>query len=212
MSMSSSPTPAAPRSPWWNPFARMEELSFMRTPEGWVFQAPNPWMIGPRRHYLVNDAQKAVISGHLRRMWTMTLLAILVMVVVAIPVSEDFGGIRHPFVMLSVFVLLGAAGGFVVSALAAYRLRPVIAGLEPTTQRITRLGAIQTQARIFSRARIAFFGILSIALLVLELMSPFVFAHGWSALTVTGVVIFGATTIYWSILFIAKSRMERSAC
>jgi hypothetical protein len=209
--MSTTSTPSVQRYPWWNPFARMEELSFKRTPEGWVFQAPNPWLIGPRRHYLVNDAQKAEIAAQLRRMWTMVLLAIIALVAVAVPLSMSLMGDKHPIAMLAAWVLFGAVAGFMVSAYTVLRMRPMIAGLAPTTQRITQCEAVLGQARIFSRSRIAFFGLLSVALLALELANPLVFAAGWNAITIVGVVLFGATTIYWSILFIAKCRAERSA-
>jgi hypothetical protein len=87
----------------------------------------------------------------------------------------------------------------------------MIAGLEVTTQRITQREAIMGQARIFSRARIAFFGLLSLALLALHLLNPVVFAAGWSTISFVGVALFGVLTIYWLAVFIAKSRADRSS-
>ena len=211
MTAPSTPTPSAPGNRWWLPFAGMEELSFKRTPEGWVFQAPNWWLIGPRRHYLVNEAQKSKIAAQLRRMWTMVLLVIIALIAIGLPLSKSLIGDKNPIAMLGAFFLCGAVAGMMVSAYTIRRLRRVIAGLELTTQRITQREAILGQARIFSRARIAFFALLSLALLALQLLNPVVFAAGWSTISVVGVTLFGATTIYWFALLIAKSRAERSS-
>jgi hypothetical protein len=49
----------------------LEEVSFKKTARGWVFQTVNPWLLGPRTHYSVTDAQKteiaACVRGTLRR-------------------------------------------------------------------------------------------------------------------------------------------------
>src|ERR1700688_562234 len=44
----------------------LEEVSFKRIDGGYVFQSNNPWLIGPRRRYFVNEAQKAEIAACLR--------------------------------------------------------------------------------------------------------------------------------------------------
>jgi hypothetical protein len=211
MTAPSTPTPSAPANRWWLPFAGMEEISFKRTPEGCVFQAPNWWLIGPRRHYLVNEAQKSKIAAQMRRMWTMVLLAIIALIAIGLPLSKSLIGDKHPIAMLGAFVLCGAMAGMMVSAYTIRRLRPIIAGLQLTTQRITQREAIMGQARIFSRARIAFFGLLSLALLALQLLNPLVFAASWSTISVVGVALFGALTIYWLAVFLAKSRADRSS-
>jgi hypothetical protein len=35
---------------------------FKRAHQGWIFQAPTPWILGPRSHYLVSEEQKAKIE------------------------------------------------------------------------------------------------------------------------------------------------------
>jgi len=54
-------------SRWWFPFDGMEEMSFKRVPEGWVYRAPNPWLFGRGRYYLLNEKQKSEVAGHHRR-------------------------------------------------------------------------------------------------------------------------------------------------
>ena len=45
----------------------LEEAPFKPVDGGYVFQANNPWLIGPRRRYFVDDAQKAAIAGCIRQ-------------------------------------------------------------------------------------------------------------------------------------------------
>ncbi len=44
----------------------LEEVAFKRTEGGYVFQANNRWLIGPRRRFLVNESQKANIAACMR--------------------------------------------------------------------------------------------------------------------------------------------------
>jgi hypothetical protein len=44
----------------------LEEVAFKPIAGGYVFQANNPWLIGPRRRYFVNEAQKADIAACVR--------------------------------------------------------------------------------------------------------------------------------------------------
>jgi hypothetical protein len=44
----------------------LEDVAFKRIAGGYVFQSNNPWLIGPRRRYVVNDAQKAEIAASIR--------------------------------------------------------------------------------------------------------------------------------------------------
>jgi hypothetical protein len=44
----------------------LEEVPFKRIAGGYVFQTNNPWFIGPKRRYVVNEAQKADIAACMR--------------------------------------------------------------------------------------------------------------------------------------------------
>jgi hypothetical protein len=44
----------------------LEEVSFKRIAGGYVFQSNNAWLIGPRRRYFVNEAQKTEIAACIR--------------------------------------------------------------------------------------------------------------------------------------------------
>ncbi len=211
MSMSSNPTPAEPRHRWWNPFARMEEVAFVRTPEGWLFQAPSLWLIGPRRCYLLNDAQKMQVAALLRRMWNWAVVAIAAVVAASIPLVSALVSMQGALVMVAAWLVLGAAAGLLLSGITRYRLRPILAGIAPSARRIRQIDVWRNQVRVFSRGRIAFFGLLSIVMLALQLANAMTSAKGWTAINILGTGLFSLAALYWAILFFAKARMERTA-
>lgn len=195
----------------WSPFERMEELSFKRVPEGWVFQAPNPRLVGPRRHYLVNDAQKAELAACLRRMWRLLLIAIIAVVLAGVPVSAALGLDGRPVAMLVAACFLGLAVGVLVTWSALRPMQRLLAGLAPTDQRITQRDALATQMRLFSRGYLSFYGLLSLALFLLAVSQPHLSSTGWDLTSILGAVLFGASTLYWLAIYIAKRRGEQAA-
>src|SRR5436190_10090688 len=207
MNAASTTNPFAPRQQWWSPFARMEELSFKRTTEGWVFQAPRPFLIGRRRCYVVNDFQKAVIAGHLRQMFMMTMLAIIAVAIVAVPAMRAFES--HPLLVLVGCVLVGAVAGTLVATFTKLRLRPILAGLPSTSHRITSVDQMRQQAMIWSRARIIVFALISLVLLALQLLSAMTLGRGWTLMNIIGTAMFAPLTLYWIMIYIAKIRAER---
>ena len=50
----------------------------MKVAGGFVFQTNNPWLVGPRRRYLVNEAQKSIISTCLRETLRRLIPAVIV--------------------------------------------------------------------------------------------------------------------------------------
>src|SRR5262249_25146651 len=135
-------------SRWWypSPFDRMEELAFKPVPEGWIFRPPKPWPFSPWRHYLVNEVQKSELSVHLRQGRRVLqramaiMIIVIVMVAMVVPVPPLIN--EHPVITFAGLLVGGAAAAFVVAHLAAthmYRaVQPLMAGLQPTTQRSTQ--------------------------------------------------------------------------
>ena len=192
---------------WWLPFDGMEEMSFKRVPEGWVYAAPKPWIFGSGRYYLLSEGQKAEIAAHLRRMWRFLFAAIIVVVAVAVPISLPRFD-EHPVAGITLAMLAGLAIGVLSNSYLYRAVRPLVAGLEPTTQRITQGEALKIQITAFSRGQLMLFGLLSLALFVLSAV-PAVFAVGWDVWSVAGAFLFGTGTVYWSALYIAKRRQAR---
>ena len=195
-------------SRWWFPFDGMEEMSFKRVPEGWVYRVPNPWLLGRSRYYLVSEKQKSDIAGHHRRMWLFLLLGVAVIAAVGAPLT--FVGFNEQQVVLSLATaaLLGLIVGFAANAWLCRTIRPIIADLPPTTQRIAQSEVLNTQIAVFSRGYLLFFGSLSLLLFALIALQPLLTSAGWDARSLCGAMLFGAGTIYWFALYIAKRRQS----
>src|SRR5712692_5244127 len=55
---------------WWRRGDGGELLFVKRVPEGWVFQALSPWLLGRPRYYLVSDSKRAEFVARYRKlMW-----------------------------------------------------------------------------------------------------------------------------------------------
>lgn len=59
----------------------LEEVAFKPVAGGYVFQTSNPWLIGPKRRYLVDEAQKAEIAACIRQTMRRMTPFVLVMAV-----------------------------------------------------------------------------------------------------------------------------------
>ena len=195
-------------SRWWFPFDGMEEMSFKRVPEGWVYRAPNPWLLGRSRYYLVSEKQKSEIAGHHRRMWLFLLLGIAVIAAVGAPLTLAGFDDQQVVLSLATAALLGLIVGFVANAWLWRTIRPIIADLPPTTQRIAQSEVLNTQIAVFSRGYLLFFRSLSLLLLALIALQPLLTSAGWDARSLCGALLFGAGTIYWFALYIAKRRQS----
>ena len=96
---------------------------------GWVYRAPNPWIVGRPPHYLVNDTQRAQIIEALtaKRPITIVLsLAALLSGWIAFFATAVWFGYRFqepsPQLMMLVFIVAPAFAAIAVSA-AAMRKR-----------------------------------------------------------------------------------------
>jgi hypothetical protein len=134
----------------------MEEMSFKRVPEGWVYRVPNPWLLGRSRYYLVSEKQKSEIAGHHRRMWLFLLLGITVIAAVGAPLTLAGFDEQQVVLSLATAALLGLIVGFAANAWLCRTIRPIIANLTPTTQRITQSEVLNTQIAVFSRVPAVF--------------------------------------------------------
>jgi hypothetical protein len=190
---------------WWAPFDGMAEVMFKQVPGGWIYRAPSPWIVGPRPYYRLDDQQKEAAFAIHRRFGTITLLAIIVLVVVALPLARPWLN-SSPTGTLIGSVLLGLAVGVLINVWLAHAVKPIIAGLEPTSERVTRADVFKTQTAMFSRAFLITFGLLSLAMFAMTVASATVLGKGWDALSVAGALLFGGGAVYWAAMLVAKSR------
>ncbi len=177
----------------------LEEISFKRAQDGWVFRSPSIW---PRRTYLVTDAQKANLVGPLRRMLAVQFVLIIVIVFVSMNLAENY----EPLTRWLIFGIALVAGTFLSWLYWAFAIRPLVSGLVPTDERITFSDRFKRQATIFPKAVII---VMLLGSLVLFSGSVAVSLHGARDLIdITGAAFFGILSVYWIALFVVKQRTK----
>jgi hypothetical protein len=196
----------------------IEEVAFKQvSKDAWLFKAPRPWLVGPAPHYIVNDTQKAAIAKRLRRS---KLISVSMLVIVLIILG--FIAARMPEVPLEVawycavpvLVALVMGGRYLA-------IRPLIAGLPRSTDRITLSEQMRSGAAHTSLTRAIIFFTLFSALAVLQTMRTFtVDANGFHVrpsveasdvlpLTILSAA-FGVLAIGLAVQIFGKLRSRRS--
>ena len=196
---------------WWNPFDGMEELTFRPVEGGFLYRAPNPWLFGRYRHYVVNAEQKATLASAHRTM----MLQLFWSIVIGAGASGPIAGVFLPsqssaqqLAYLGIAALVGLAIGLTLNALLLHKIRPIIATLTPSSERITQRQMFSTQTTTFSRRYVLGFAALSFVMLALSAARPIFDPAGRDLIAVIGITLFGFTTIYWCAVYIAKCWRE----
>ncbi len=125
----------------------LEETAFKRVAGGYVFQTYNPWVVGPKRRYFVNEAQKGRIAECMRQIMGELKPFIIVSAVVLplLTLAATFWfiiGLRAPLGTVYLYMGLLLLGIFlpyfaIIHAYRIGRLHPLIAGLPRSDERIT---------------------------------------------------------------------------
>ncbi|MBU6464842.1 MAG: hypothetical protein KGK01_09910 [Bradyrhizobium sp.] len=135
-----------------------EAILFKKVSDGYVFRAPNPWLFGRGRFFLVNEAQKAqllaIITARSPFANVMILITgFVVMYSASVAAIAFMTGHGEPSVgdtaMMAALALVCMYAALLICVRpAARRVQPLLAGLAPTDQRITaadcRLAAWKT--------------------------------------------------------------------
>jgi hypothetical protein len=113
---------------------------------GYVYRSPNVWLVGSSPHYLVGEKQKAEILGMIasistRLLWIIGISALVLSVVLgtSLFVLADHSNL-HGFreVLLWFALMFSLYAGFLISRqVLLSKLRPILAGLPTTDERIT---------------------------------------------------------------------------
>jgi hypothetical protein len=138
---------------------------FKPVPGGYVYRAPNAWLLGSSGHYLVNEAQKAEILAILRTptQW-MSWVAIVSWIAASALLAEAaalslWAEYQSPVLTgisaIVSFPVLLSVGVIMSRRLLLRRLRPVLARLPATDERITDLEKNQAIAIATSAASIS---------------------------------------------------------
>jgi hypothetical protein len=131
-------------------------VAFKPVPGGYVYRAPSAWLFGPRNHYLVNEAEKAEILSIIRGssgpvLWIAGLSSIA-SIVLGAGLLWTYRS-SHPQSTLAdiaawiIMIVLIFAGLLISRGFLMHRLRPILAGLPLTNERITTLEARQLVAK-----------------------------------------------------------------
>lgn len=136
---------------------RWEKFLFERMAWGWVFRSPICWWplgLGPARHYLLNDAQKAEIVRAMCEVWRRRTLRLAALLLGAVPLLvlywkslslwADYG-LPLELSMVTLMLLLALWAQIILNLLYWQALRPFLAGALRTNGRI-RIAFIE-QAR-----------------------------------------------------------------
>ena len=192
---------------WWHPLDGMQELSFKPVTAGYLYRAPSPWLFGPTQHYQVTEEQKAALAAHHRAMLRQAFWLIIVMGSLAAPLASLFP-LSQGASFIGASIVIGLAIGFVLNALLVRKVNPIIAGLNPSAERITQRDMFGKQARTFSRRHVLGFAALSFVMLALSAARPILDPAGRDMIAIVGIVLFGLATIYWCALLVAQCRRE----
>jgi hypothetical protein len=122
-----------------------EAIMFKAVPDGYLFRAPNPWVFGRARFYLVNEVRKAELLAIITARSQLVFWVALVALIGASTAAIAYGSGHDNPTAGDVVIMLALLPVWIYAALLvsirpmARRLQPLLAGLPPTDQRITAL-------------------------------------------------------------------------
>jgi hypothetical protein len=196
-----------------------EAIMFKKGPDGYVFRAPNPWVLGRKRFYLVNEAEKtkllAVITARSQAVFWVTFVTLISASTAALayfsghnnPTTRDF------VIMLALLPVWLYAAALVSIRPTARRLQPLLAGLPRTEQRITAVRKTVSFRQYFmlgvSQA------IMSVALILLALDKTeggrvSVFEDGGAFIFVFSAVVFVVSALSFLGAALDKARRKQA--
>jgi hypothetical protein len=148
-------------------YERAVQTSFKPTEGGYVFQCPNPWLFGRLRSYLVNEAQKESLAACLRQRQRLILWLMAIYVLIAVGITLLFGSSSAApdpttagfFGVLALTMLGMLALALVPHFYLMQKIRPLLAQLQRTDERITLLEQLFGVAAVISPAHLALGGL-----------------------------------------------------
>ena len=126
---------------------------FKPAPDGWIFRAPTPWVLGSRPHYLVDETQKARIEAMLGTSHTVAYLLML-SATIAFALYVWVPAIRRNMPPLSpdgmmVFALATLVIPFLQNLYHCIAVRRVIRHAPPTADKIALAERLKLPASFF---------------------------------------------------------------
>lgn len=197
-----------------------EAIMFKKVPDGYVFRAPNPWVLGRASFYLVNEAQKTKLLAIITTRSPAVFWVIFALLIGASTAAlAYFSGHDNPtprdfVIMLALLPIWLYAAALVSVRPTARRLQPILAGLPRTDQRITAAEMRQAARKTVAFRDYLMLGIsqaiMAIALIMLALQKTdggrlSMFADG-SAF----VLVFSAVVLAFSALAFLAAALDKA--
>jgi hypothetical protein len=189
------------------------ETRFKRAAQGWIFRAPTPWILGPRPHYLVSDAQKAKIEMVLGLSFLVTCLLLAASVLFLMPPSVVLKSVPYFEDRLLIFVVycLGVSG--LQNLGHCFAFRAILKNSPRTSEKIRLDERLKGLTGMYSAEQLKF---LLVLFLVLFVGSFFQLAYqlskgsaGHLFLPIAGIVALGYVVILFGALLRVKLRSGR---
>jgi hypothetical protein len=133
-----------------------EALMFKKVPEGYVFRAPNRWVFGHARFYLVNEAERkkllAIVTARSQWVFWIVLTVLIGVSTAGLAYgSGDANPTARDFVIMLVLLPAWLYAALLMSTRPTVRrLQPLLAGLPPTDRRITAADLRQAARKTIS--------------------------------------------------------------
>lgn len=201
-------------------FDRAVETSFTPNDGGYVFRCPNPWLLGRRRSYLVNDAQKEVLVAHLRQRQRLILRLLAVYLLIAFAATMLFQSgtpdtSTTGFFAVVVVTLLGMLALAVVPHLYLMRkIEPLLAQLQRADDQAGVREQLLGVAAVISPLHLSLGGLGGFLVAVANIktiVEDLAQGGGGSELLwpVTGVLLGVLLASYFAYLAILRRRLKR---
>src|SRR5882724_1540227 len=135
--------------------AGLEEGQFKRIPEGWLFTTVNPWLLAPRRTYLVSDAQKPAIAARVRRarfLRVPAMLAMIALMVAAIVMNPALLTMLKTSSLMGALIIgaFGVLTGAAILACDHLAVRSLLRDLPRSSQKIGYVDMMRSQSKAMS--------------------------------------------------------------
>jgi lysylphosphatidylglycerol synthetase-like protein (DUF2156 family) len=188
-----------------------EELQFKRTSDGWVYTMLSPWILAPRRSYLVSSDVKPVLTARVRQaqsvqIWIIVPLVLLLGAVVSM----------YPQLLKQASILQWLGYAAILVAVVAlpiifanyFCVRDIVRNLPRTNQGVPYAEHFTRLGEMFSTKGLAGF-LIFFALITAFRTYKLITAPTADAFTTLSAILPAITTIGFLALLIQRLRAER---
>jgi hypothetical protein len=195
---------------FWGKTEPWRTLHFKRLPWGWLFRSPicwGPFGVGPHAHYILSDAQQAEVESAFRDVNWRTLGVVLLIALAGMPLlwfgrtlSQDFElGLLIGVAFYTLYVQLVLNGYWWLT------FRGVLADAPRTRERIGFAERYRALAASMPSKGLAYAAVICAVLAGGE-VHTFLTAKGLGAMSLVGVILFGAIAIACIVTLLVKRR------